>query len=131
MRGRALAVLAAVFLTLSCASTKGGLDPLIASTTARGEWTTWGGDAGFQRYSPLDQINAANVGTLEIAWRWKMLPLVILLSSFAGAIVGIALIIVARRGRNVPIPFGPYLAIAGLVALFHGEVLTRRYLDLF
>lgn len=66
------------------------------------------------------------------AWLgWKMLPLVILLSSFAGAIVGIALIIIARRGRNVPIPFGPYLAIAGLVALFHGEALTRRYLDLF
>jgi len=66
------------------------------------------------------------------AWLgWKMLPLVILLSSFAGAIVGVALIILARRGRNVPIPFGPYLAIAGLVALFHGDALTRRYLDLF
>jgi leader peptidase (prepilin peptidase)/N-methyltransferase len=66
------------------------------------------------------------------AWLgWKLLPLVILLSSFAGAIVGVALIILARRGRNVPIPFGPYLAIAGLVALFHGDALTRRYLDLF
>ena len=66
------------------------------------------------------------------AWLgWKMLPLVILLSSFAGAIVGLLLIVLARRGRNVPIPFGPYLAIAGLVALFHGEALTRRYLDLF
>jgi leader peptidase (prepilin peptidase)/N-methyltransferase len=66
------------------------------------------------------------------AWLcWKMLPLVILLSSFAGAVVGVALIILVRRGRNVPIPFGPYLAIAGLVALFHGEALTRQYLDLF
>ncbi|HZN25219.1 MAG TPA: A24 family peptidase [Burkholderiales bacterium] len=66
------------------------------------------------------------------AWLgWKMLPLVILLSSFAGAIVGIFLIILARRGRNVPIPFGPYLAIAGLVALFFGETLTRNYLELF
>jgi leader peptidase (prepilin peptidase)/N-methyltransferase len=66
------------------------------------------------------------------AWLgWKMLPLVILFSSFAGAIVGVLLIVLARRGRNVPIPFGPYLAIAGLVALFHGEALTRRYLDLF
>jgi leader peptidase (prepilin peptidase)/N-methyltransferase len=66
------------------------------------------------------------------AWLgWKMLPLVILLSSFAGAIIGLMLIVIARRGRNVPIPFGPYLAIAGLVALFHGEALTRRYLDLF
>jgi leader peptidase (prepilin peptidase)/N-methyltransferase len=66
------------------------------------------------------------------AWLgWKMLPLVILLSSFVGAIVGILLIVLARRGRNVPIPFGPYLAVAGVIALFHGEALTDRYLALF
>jgi leader peptidase (prepilin peptidase)/N-methyltransferase len=66
------------------------------------------------------------------AWLgWKMLPLVILLSSFVGALVGILLIVIARRGRNVPIPFGPYLAIAGIIALFHGETLTHHYLDLF
>ena len=66
------------------------------------------------------------------AWLgWKMLPLVILLSSFVGAIVGVLLIVLARHGRNVPIPFGPYLAIAGLVALLHGEALTNRYLSLF
>jgi leader peptidase (prepilin peptidase) / N-methyltransferase len=66
------------------------------------------------------------------AWLgWKILPLVVLLSSFVGAVVGILLIVLARRGRNVPIPFGPYLAIAGIVALFHGDALTRRYLDLF
>jgi leader peptidase (prepilin peptidase)/N-methyltransferase len=66
------------------------------------------------------------------AWLgWKILPLVIVLSSFVGALVGVLLIVLARRGRNVPIPFGPYLATAGLIALFHGEALTRRYLDLF
>jgi leader peptidase (prepilin peptidase)/N-methyltransferase len=66
------------------------------------------------------------------AWLgWKMLPLVILLSSFVGAVVGIGLIVLARRGRNVPIPFGPYLALAGLIALFYGEQLNRQYLDLF
>ncbi|HEX2826729.1 MAG TPA: A24 family peptidase [Burkholderiales bacterium] len=66
------------------------------------------------------------------AWLgWKVLPLVILLSSFVGALIGIGLIVLARRGRNVPIPFGPYLAIAGVIALFEGEALTRRYLDLF
>jgi leader peptidase (prepilin peptidase) / N-methyltransferase len=65
------------------------------------------------------------------AWLgWKVLPLVILLSSFVGAIVGVFLIVLARRGRNVPIPFGPYLAIAGLVALFYGDALTRHYLEL-
>ena len=66
------------------------------------------------------------------AWLgWKMLPLVILLSSLVGAVVGIILIVFARHGRNVPIPFGPYLAAAGLIALFWGEPLTRQYLDLF
>ena len=66
------------------------------------------------------------------AWLgWKMLPLVILLSSFVGAVIGIGLIALARRGRNVPIPFGPYLALAGLIALFYGEQLNRHYLALF
>ena len=66
------------------------------------------------------------------AWLgWKMLPLVILLSSLFGAAVGFALIAFARHGRNAPIPFGPYLALAGLIALFWGEPLTRQYLNLF
>ena len=65
------------------------------------------------------------------AWMgWKMLPLVILLSSLVGAIIGIGLIVHARRGRNVPTPFGPYLAIAGLVALLYGETIVRHYLDM-
>jgi leader peptidase (prepilin peptidase) / N-methyltransferase len=66
------------------------------------------------------------------AWLgWKMLPLVILLSSVVGAVIGIGLVVFARHGRNVPIPFGPYLAAAGVIALFWGEPLTRQYLNLF
>ena len=65
------------------------------------------------------------------AWLgWQMLPLTILLSSLVGAVVGIVLIVAARHGRNVPIPFGPYLAAAGLIALFWGEGITARYLGL-
>ncbi len=65
------------------------------------------------------------------AWLgWQVLPLTILLSSLVGAVVGIALIVFARHGRNVPIPFGPYLAAAGVIALFWGETLTSRYLGL-
>ena len=65
------------------------------------------------------------------AWLgWQILPLIILLSSLVGAVVGIALIVVAKRGRNVPIPFGPYLAAAGLIALFWGKQLTQLYLGL-
>ena len=63
------------------------------------------------------------------AWLgWQMLPLIILLSSFVGAVVGIALMVFARHGRNVPIPFGPYLAAAGAMALVWGKPLTRAYL---
>ncbi|MFH0935231.1 MAG: A24 family peptidase [Pseudomonadota bacterium] len=65
------------------------------------------------------------------AWLgWKMLPLVILLSSLVGAVVGIALIVIAKHGRNIPIPFGPYLAGGGLIALFWGQTLTQSYLQL-
>ncbi|MGE5385733.1 MAG: prepilin peptidase [Betaproteobacteria bacterium] len=65
------------------------------------------------------------------AWLgWQMLPAVILLSSLVGAVVGISLIIFARHGRNVPIPFGPYLAAAGAIALFWGPQITRSYLGI-
>lgn len=65
------------------------------------------------------------------AWLgWSMLPLVIMLSSAVGAVVGIILIIAANHGRNIPIPFGPYLAGGGLIALFWGQQLTQGYLQL-
>ncbi len=65
------------------------------------------------------------------AWLgWSMLPLVILLSSAVGAVIGIILIVVAKHGRNIPIPFGPYLAGGGLIALFWGPSLTQSYLQL-
>jgi leader peptidase (prepilin peptidase)/N-methyltransferase len=59
---------------------------------------------------------------------WQMLPLIVLASSVVGAIFGVALIILARRGREVPMPFGPYLACAGFIALVWGHELTRLYL---
>lgn len=63
------------------------------------------------------------------AWLgWTMLPLTVLLSSLVGAVVGIGLIVFARHGRNVPIPFGPYLAAAGAIALFWGPQLNALYL---
>jgi len=66
------------------------------------------------------------------AWcGWQVLPLTILLSSFIGAAVGIGLMVFARHGRGVPIPFGPYLGAAGIVALFWGPQLTRQYLNQF
>ena len=64
------------------------------------------------------------------AWfGWQMLLLTVLLSSMVGALVGIGLIVFARHGRNIPIPFGPYLAAAGVIALFWGKPLTHAYLS--
>jgi leader peptidase (prepilin peptidase) / N-methyltransferase len=59
---------------------------------------------------------------------WQMLPLIILLSAFTGAVVGITLIVARGRDRNIPIPFGPYLAAAGWIALMWGEDLVGTYL---
>jgi leader peptidase (prepilin peptidase)/N-methyltransferase len=64
------------------------------------------------------------------AWLgWQMLPLTILLSAVVGAAVGITMIIVARRDRNVPIPFGPYLAAAGWISMMYGERIVSAYFD--
>ena len=66
------------------------------------------------------------------AWLgWQMLPQVVLLSSLVGALIGISLMVFARHGRNVPIPFGPYLAIAGIIALLQGAAINKHYLNLF
>jgi leader peptidase (prepilin peptidase)/N-methyltransferase len=63
------------------------------------------------------------------AWLgWKMLPVIILLSSLVGAVVGVSLILFAKHGRNNPIPFGPYLAAAGMIAMLFGKALAQAYL---
>jgi leader peptidase (prepilin peptidase) / N-methyltransferase len=68
------------------------------------------------------------LGALGAWLGWKMLPIIILLSSLVGAVVGISLIAFARHGRNNPIPFGPYLAVAGVIALLYGKPLAQAYL---
>jgi leader peptidase (prepilin peptidase)/N-methyltransferase len=62
---------------------------------------------------------------------WEVLPMVILLSSLVGAVVGVSLILVSGRDKNIPIPFGPYLAAAGWIAMMWGEPLGRMYFGLF
>jgi len=62
------------------------------------------------------------------AWfGWEALPLIIILSSFVGAFLGISLVVLRRHERDAPMPFGPYLAGAGLLTLFYGEALTTQY----
>ena len=66
------------------------------------------------------------------AWLgWEALPLIILLSSLLGAIIGIGLILLKGRDKNIPIPFGPYLAGAGFVSLLWSEELTQLYSAIF
>ncbi len=66
------------------------------------------------------------------AWLgWQALPLIILLSAAAGASVGIAGVLLLGRPRDLPIPFGPFLAAAGLVTLLWGEDLVDRYARFF
>jgi leader peptidase (prepilin peptidase)/N-methyltransferase len=63
------------------------------------------------------------------AWLgWQLLPLIILLSAAVGAVVGISLIVLKRHERSVPIPFGPYLAAAGWIAMLYGPQIMDAYL---
>ncbi len=64
------------------------------------------------------------------AWLgWQYLPLIILLSSLVGAVIGISLIILGKQDKNKPIPFGPYLAAAGWLALIWGDQINQLYLN--
>ena len=66
------------------------------------------------------------------AWLgWQALPTIILMSAIVGAIIGIALIVFRGRDRQIPIPFGPYLAAAGWITMLWGETIKNAYLDLF
>ncbi len=64
------------------------------------------------------------------AWLgWQSLPLIILLASMVGAVVGISFIVFFGHDRRMPIPFGPFLCAAGWIALLWGEAVTRLYLQ--
>jgi leader peptidase (prepilin peptidase)/N-methyltransferase len=65
------------------------------------------------------------------AWLgWQTLPQIILLSSLVGSLVGISLIVSKGRDKNIPIPFGPYLASAGFLALLYGDTITSLYFNI-
>ena len=64
------------------------------------------------------------------AWMgWELLPTIIILSSLVGALIGIGGILIYGKDKNKPIPFGPYLAIAGWVAFFWGDQINQLYLQ--
>lgn len=66
------------------------------------------------------------------AWMgWELLPMIVLLSSLVGAVVGISLILLKNHQRDIPIPFGPYLAAAGWIAFLWGDSINALYLSTF
>ncbi len=65
------------------------------------------------------------------AWLgWQYLPLIVLLSSLVGAVIGISMVLFLGQDRRIPIPFGPYLAAAGWLALLWGDKLIAQYFTL-
>lgn len=107
--------------------------PTAVIGAAAGYLTLW---TVFQLFKLLTGKEGMGYGDFKLlalfgAWLgWKLLPLIILMSSFIGAIVGIALIAFRGRDRTQPIPFGPYLAAAGWVAMLWGDDIVRQYLQL-
>lgn len=65
------------------------------------------------------------------AWLgWQALPMIIFMSAVVGAVLNIGLIVLRGKDRSVPIPFGPYLAVAGWITMMWGDVIKNGYLDL-
>ena len=60
---------------------------------------------------------------------WQGLPIIILLSSFVGAIAGILIMVIQNKGKSLAIPFGPYLAVAGWLTLLFKDAIITTYLD--
>ena len=100
---------------------------------AGGYLTLWSVYWGFKLLTGKEGMGYGDFKLLAAigAWLgWQSLPLVVLLSSVAGAAIGIGLIVASRLGRSVPMPFGPYLVIAGVVALVWGRAIIDAYLQL-
>ncbi len=98
-----------------------------------GYLTLWSVYWGFKLLSGKEGMGYGDFKLLAAlgAWfGWQALPLIILLSSFVGALIGIILIVAGRQGREVHMPFGPYLAGAGLLCLFFGDTLISQYFNI-
>ncbi|MDX2426955.1 MAG: A24 family peptidase [Cycloclasticus sp.] len=61
---------------------------------------------------------------------WQMLPLVVMLSAFAGAVIGLTMMVCKGLDKNSPIPYGPYLSVAAFIALLWGDKINSMYISL-
>lgn len=98
---------------------------------AAGYLSLWAVYHGFRLLTGKEGMGYGDFKLLAMlgAWLgWQALPVIILLSSLVGAVVGIAMILILGRDRNIPIPFGPYLAAAGWLAMLWSDQLIAVYL---
>ncbi len=125
-------------LLLSLVDMRSGL-PLFADTSSSligavtgylGLWFV------FQLFKLLTGKEGMGYGDFKLAaalgaWLgWQMLPLIVVLSAFVGAVVGILMIVSGRQGRDKPLPFGPFLAGAAWIALLWGDAIVAHYFRL-
>lgn len=97
-----------------------------------GYLSLWGVYWGFKLLTGKEGMGYGDFKLLAAlgAWLgWQALPITILLSSLVGAVVGISMIIFLGRDRQIPIPFGPYLAAAGFIAMFWGDTILKSYMQ--
>ncbi|MEM9383644.1 MAG: A24 family peptidase [Pseudomonadota bacterium] len=108
------------------------LSPASAITGAiAGYLSLWSVYMGFKLLTGKEGMGFGDFKLLAAlgAWLgWLALPLIVLLSAVVGAIVGVALIASGKLSRDKPMPFGPFLAAAGWLAMLYGEQLTAFYL---
>jgi leader peptidase (prepilin peptidase)/N-methyltransferase len=98
---------------------------------AAGYLSLWLVYHGFKRLTGKEGMGFGDFKLLAAlgAWLgWKLLLPILLAASFAGALVGIAFIVLAGRDRATPMPFGPWLAMGGLIALIWGDSLVQLWL---
>jgi len=99
---------------------------------AAGYLSLWGVYWVFKLFTGREGMGFGDFKLLAVlgAWLgWQQLPAIIILSSLAGAVIGIGLSLFAGRDKNIPMPFGPYLAVAGFIALIWGDDITAFYLS--
>lgn len=93
----------------------------------------WGVAEGYYRLTGREGMGGGDIKLLAMIGAflgWQAVPVTLLIGSLGGAVVGIALMLVQRRDSRTPIPFGPFLALGALCALFWGDALIAWYLDL-
>jgi leader peptidase (prepilin peptidase) / N-methyltransferase len=98
---------------------------------AAGYLSLWSVYQLFKRLTGKEGMGYGDFKLLALlgAWfGWQYLPQIILLSALVGAVVGILLIVVRGHDRNIPIPFGPYLAAAGWISMMWGDRINQAYL---